>query len=288
MDADYLVTGVVLGGVSLLGGYVLRKLAELRAEQVSYLHQVPKFRDLAALRDHLRSSPGQRADVLVEGRVKKLGDAALISEKAGLEGAARLMTTTTYTKMYNEESGKWRDLSNTVENTKASRPFLLEDSRGNGVRVDIVHTAGGFRQLLERVYQERTQPEQRTMGDFATNVVTLKEIPNGSLKREFLLLFGTTLAGYGAAVLEKQSIFSGGEMAFTPAEVGHSIDGLISRNEVMASAMKFFSTLLLVAGSSILLFTVAPVLVGLIQERRGREREGREGAQGAPAPGSSE
>lgn len=271
MDADHLLTGVVLGGVSLVGGYLLHKVSELRSQEVSYLHQVPQFRDFTALRKHLKSSPGQRADVLVEGRVGKLGDAALLSEKAGLEGAARLVTTTTYTKVYNEETGKWREISNTVENMNASLPFKLEDAYGSSVRVDGVHKAGGFRQLLQRVYQDKRIPEQRSLGDFATNAVTLKEIPNGSLTRDYLLLFNVSLAGYGSAVLQNQSMFSSGDVIFSPTEVGRSIRGLISRNEMMATALRFMSVVLLVAGGSILVFSVTPVLVGValrLRERR--------------------
>ena len=265
---EHLVTGVVLGGVSLLGGYLLHKVSEIRAQEVSYLNQVPQFRDFSVLRNHLKSSPGQRADVLVEGRVTKLGDAALVSEKSGLEGAARLVTTTTYTKVYNEETGKWRDMSNTVENMNASLPFSLEDAQGSSIRVDSVNKAGGFRQLLQRVYQHKTVPEKRTMGDFATNVVALKEIPNGALTRDYLLLFGTPLAGYGGAVLQKQSLFSSGEVLFTPTEVGSSVRDLISRNEMIASALKFASVILLVAGGSIFLFSVTPLVVGLVLRLR--------------------
>ena len=268
MDADHLLTGVLLGGVSLLGGYILHKVSELRAQEVSYLHQVPQFRDFTALRKHLKSSPGQRADVLVEGRVSRLGDAALLSEKSALEGAARLVTTTTYTKVYNEESGKWHEMSNTVENMNASLPFKLEDALGGAVRVEGVHRAGGFRQLLQRVYQDKRVPEQRSMGDFATNVVALREIPNGSLTRDFLLVFGTPLAGYGSAVLQSQSMFSSGDVIFTPTEVGHSIRGLISKNEMVASAMRFASVILLVAGGSILVFTLTPLVVRLVVRLR--------------------
>lgn len=270
MDVEHVLTGVLIGGVSLLGGYVLRKVSELRDQEVAYIHQVPQFTDFAALRRHLKNAPSQRADVLLEGRVEKLGDAALVSEKSGLEGAARVVTTTTYTKVYNEESGKWRETSRTEENMKASLPFKLEDPRGSWVRVEGVHTAGGFRSLLQRVYQDKRIPEQRSMGDFATNVVTLKEIPNGSLTRDYLLLFNVSLAGYGSAVLHNQSLFSSGEVVFTPSEVGDSIHGLIYRNEVMASALRVISVILLVAGGSVLVFSLTPLVVGLVN--RARER----------------
>lgn len=272
MEVENLVKGVLVGGVTLLGGFVLRKLSDWQTQEVSYLHQVPQFTDFLSLRNHLKNSPDQKADVLVEGRVGKLGDAALVSDKAGMEGAARLITTTTYTKVYNEETGKWREISNTHTNMKASLPFKLEDPRGSTVRVESVHTAGGFSNLLQRVFQDKRVPEQRSIGDFATNVVTLQEIPNGTLTRDYLLLFNTTLAGFGSAVLQKQSLFSSGEVVFTPTEVNSSIRGLITRNEMMADAMKIVSVILLVAGGGILVFSLTPILVALF---RRTQQEGR-------------
>ena len=164
------VVGLVLGASSLLAGYFLRKLADLRVEEVSYLHHVPKFRNFGQLREHLKSSPQQTADVLVEGTAEKLGNAGLYSEKAGLDGAARVVTTTRYSKIYHEETRKWCDMSNTVENVNISLPFKLVDLQGSSIRVESVHAAGGFRQVLQHVYQEKTIPEQRSMGDYATNI----------------------------------------------------------------------------------------------------------------------
>ena len=271
METEHFLTGLLLGGVSLLGGYILRKVSELRAQEVSYLHQVPQFRDFSLLRKHLKNTPGQRADVLVEGRVGKLGDAALISDKSGLEGPARLVTTTTYTKVYNEEKGKWREMSNTVENMNSSLPFKLEDTQGGYVQVEGVHNAGGFRSLLQRVYQDKQTPRQRSLGDFATSVVTLKEVPNGTLTRDYLLLFNTSLAGYGSAVLQHQSMFSSGDVVFIPTEVSITIQGLISKTEMMASALRYLSIIMLVAGGTIIVFSLTPILVKMAR----RAREGR-------------
>ena len=265
-----LIAGVFFGASSLIAGYILHKLSEMRAQEVSYLHLVPQFHDFRQLKEHLKNSPEQKADVLVEGAVKKLGDAGLYSEKAGVDGAARLVTTTTYTKVYHEETQKWRDLSNTMENVRISLPFKLEDTAGNFVRVESVHSAGGFRQILQRVYQEKTLPEKRSTGDYATNI-TLREIPNGSLTREFLLVFGTTVAGYGSAVLQKQSFLSSGEIVFTPREVSSSIRSLISRNEMVANTLRFFSLVFLLGGGSILLITVTPAIIQFLTDSRRRE-----------------
>ena len=268
-----LFAGVVFGASSLIAGYVLHKLSEMRAQEVSYLHLVPQFHDFRQLKEHLKNSPQQKADVLVEGIAEKLGNAGLYSEKAGIDGAARLVTTTTYTKVYHEESRKWRDMANTMENVNISLPFKLEDTAGNFIRVEAVHNAGGFRQILQRVFQEKILPEKRTTGDYATNI-TLKEIPNGSLTREFLLVFGSTVAGYGNAVLQKQSFLSSGEIVFTPREVSSSIRSLISRNEMIASTFRFFSLVFVIAGGSILLLTVTPVVLQFLYPRKREAIEG--------------
>ncbi len=260
--------GLMLGAGSVALGYLLGKLGDLRAEEVSYLQGVPKFRDFSKLREHLKNSPDQKADVMVEGKVEKLGNAALSSEKAGAEGAARIVSTTTYSKVWHEETSKWRDIANTIENVNISLPFKLVDSQGGHVRVESVHSAGGFRQVLQRVFQEKTLPEQRSMGDFATSVA-LKEIPNGSLTREFMLVFGTPLAGYGCAVLSKSSFFSGGEVTFTPVEVSSSITSLISRNETIAKTFKFLSFMFLVGGGTVLVLSAVPLLVGLVSNSSG-------------------
>lgn len=270
MEQQVLV-GAILGASSLVAGYVLHKLSELRSEEVSYLHLVPQFRNFGKLRDHLKNSPDLAADVLLEGVVEKLGNAALYSEKAGVEGAARLVTTTTYTKVYHEESQSWRDMSNSMENVNLSLPFKLADNKGSYVRVEMVHNAGGFRQLLQKVFQEKTQPEQRTMGDYATNI-TLREIPNGSFTREFLLVFGTSMGAYGNAVLTNQSLLSSGEVVFAPKEVGSSISNLILRNEMIANTFKFLSFVFLFAGGSILLLSAVPIFFKFLMPNTYRRR----------------
>ena len=262
--------GFVLGAASLFAGYVLRKIAQMRAEDLSYLNLVPRFHNFKQLKDHLKNSPNQSADVLLEGKVEKL-EKALNSEKSELEGAARLVTTTTYTKVLHEQEGqprKWRDMSNTIENVNVSVPFKLVDSSGNHVTVRSVHQAGGFRQILQKVWQEKVGPDSRSLGDYATNM-TLSEIPNGSLTREFLLVFGTSVGVYGNAVLESKSFLSS-QVSFTPVEVNSSIRSLISRNEMILSSMKLVSVVLLVGGGSILFITGLSLLFNFLESNRGR------------------
>ena len=273
------MVGVLLGASSLLLGYVIHKSAQFRQEELSYLQHVPRFLNLGALRDHLRNSPNRQAKVLIEGSAEKQDNNTLISEKTGLEGAAKLVTTTTYTKVYQESSESdsrspiWRDMSNTIENVNISVPFKLVDRQGNVVSVSGMHTAGGFRQVMQRVWQEKVLPDSRHMGDYLTNI-TLREIPNGSLTREFLLVFGTSVGAYGTASLhQKQATFFGTteDVSFTPVEVGSSIRALISRNELIVNSLKFVSMVLLVGGGSILLITFLPLLVKLMRGDSKRE-----------------
>jgi hypothetical protein len=282
--AEQHIVGVVLGASSLLVGYLINKAAQMRQEELSYLQHVPQFPNFRSLREHLRDSPNQKADVLIEGVVEKLNDNALISEKTGLEGAAKLVTTTTYTKVYQESStdsesntAKWRDMSNTIENVNISVPFKLSDGQGNSVNVSTVHRAGGFRQVLQRVWQEKIGPDSRHMGDYLTNI-TLREIPNGYLTREFLLVFGTSIGAYGSASLQKSQsgFFASEEVTFAPVEVGTSIRALISRNELIVNSMKFVSLVLLLGGGSIMLITFLPLLFRLISGENGRGEERRE------------
>lgn len=261
--------GVVLGATSLFAGYILRKLAQMRAEDLFYLNHVPQFQDFKQLKDHLKNSPNQNAEVLLQGRVEKL-DKALTSEKTELQGAARLVTTTTYTKVLHQQEGqpkKWRDMSNTIENLNVSVPFKLVDGSGNHVTVRGAHEAGGFRHVLQRVWQDKVQADSRSLGDFATNMA-LKEIPNGSLTRQFLLVFGSSIGAYGNAVLESQSLLSSGQVSFTPVEVNSSIRSLISKNEMILGSMKLFSVIFLVGGGSILFITGISLLFRLLERER--------------------
>ena len=274
------IIGVVLGATSLFAGYVLSQLSQMRSRELSYLQHVPQFRDFTKLGEHLKNSPSQRADVLVEGHVDKLNSQVLRSEYAGVEGVARIVTTTTYSKVYQQSGDNaetWRDVSNTIENVKISVPFRLADNKGNGITVNSIHTAGGIKQILQRVWQEKLGPDSRSIGDYATNM-TLREIPNGSLMREFLLVIGTSVGVYGSAVLQVGGPQGTAHVSLAPVEVDSSIHNLISRNEMIVSTLNFFSLIFLVGGGSILLITILPTLLkmlGVNGGRQGRRRRRR-------------
>lgn len=252
--------GTVVGAVSLAVGYAFHQWSQFRSKELSYLQHVPQFTNMAQLREHLSKCPEQRAEVLVEGVVAKLGDHALKSDKSGVEGAARLLTTTTYKKVYHAQSDKWNETSSTIENVRISVPFILKDNKGSTVTIEGVHNAGGFRQIVQRVWQERIAPESKSIGDFATSA-TLKEIPNGSHIREYLLLFSTGLGAYGTATLQGRSMLSSGSVLVNPIEVSSSIEGLIARNEFIVRTLKFFSVVFLVGGGGVLLLSLAPLLM---------------------------
>ena len=252
------VLGVMIGVASLAGGYLFRRLMEGTSQKLSEMQNVQRFRNLGDLKTHLGNSPSQQDYVIIEGVVQKLGNGALQSEKAGVEGAAHVITTTTSTKVYDNERKSWGENSNTVVNLNLALPFKLVDLNGNYVRVNSVNDAGGFQSVLKLVFQEKSLPEKRSIGDFATGIA-LSEIPNGSHVKEFVLLFGSPLAAVGTATLSKQSMFNT-DVVFIPKEVAPSISELFSRNEVMASTYKFISFLLLIGGGALIVFSLAPVV----------------------------
>ena len=264
------MVGILLGAGSMLAGYLFSKLAESQGNEVDYLKNVPRYRSLGHLKMDLEKLPAQRADVLVEGIVRKHGT-SLPSETAGLDGAAKLVTTTDFVKVLNPESGVWSEHTSTTENSRISVPFRIVDMKGGSIVVESVHQAGGFRSLLQQVYQKRTKPEQRSIGDFATTV-TVNEIPNGSLRRELLLLFGTSFAGYGQAMLMQQSDFKP-DVVFFPSEVSTSIRDLISHREMVASGLRFLSLVLLAGGGALVLFAAIPLLKRILFPRQGERRQ---------------
>ena len=269
--AEQLV-GVVLGATSLLAGYAFHQFSQMRSKELSYLQHVPQFTNMQKLREHLLNCQDNKADVLIEGVVKKLGSEALKSEKGGVEGAAKLVTTTMYKKVYDSTNSKWNDVSSSIENLCVSVPFQLSDRNGVTVTVQPIHNAGGFRQILERVWQERVGPDSRSLGDYATNT-ELKEISNGSHTREFLLTFGTTLGAYGTATLQSKTFLSSGSINFIPSEVSSSIQGLMETRELIVSVFSFMSLLFVVGGGGLLLFSTVPLVMRALGYQVERESE---------------
>lgn len=254
------LVGVALGATSLLAGYAFHQFSQMRSKELSYLQHVPQFTNIQKLHEHLVNCPENKAKVLIEGVVKKLGSEALKSEKAGVEGAAKLVTTTLYKKVYDSANSKWKDVSSSIENLCVSVPFQLSDRNGVTVTVQPVHNAGGFRQILERVWQEKVGADSRSLGDYATNT-ELKEIPNGSHTREFLLTFGMTLGAYGTATLQNKTFLSSGSVNFIPSEVSSSIEGLIQGKELTVSILSFMSKLFAVVGGGVLVFCTVPLVL---------------------------
>ena len=64
---------------------------------------------------------------------------------------AKLVTTTSYKKVYHSQSNKWNDASSTIKNLNVSIPFKLEDAEGNTINFQTIHNAGGYREILNRV-----------------------------------------------------------------------------------------------------------------------------------------
>ena len=175
---------------------------------------------------------------MVEGKVDKLGNSSLYSERTqGYEGAARVVSTTLYSKVWNEMTSTWDESTEEIENVNLCLPFKLVDLQGNHVCVtESVCRAGGFRQVLQCVFQDKTLLQQHSW----------------SLTQELMLLFRTPLAGHGCAFLSNSSVRSR-EVTFTPVAVSLSILSLISSYETIANCCKGFSYILIFIGVVLIL-----------------------------------
>ena len=252
------ILGVALG-VSAVGiGYIFSRVSSWTSQEVDHLRNTPRYYNFSSLREDIsRDATGVRPNILVEGLVRKEGFGGLFSDNAGVEGAAKLVTTTEYVKVHNEQTGNWNEHSETVTNQKLSLPFKLSDRYGNTITVENVHCADNFRSLLQMVHQSKHTPEKRTVGDYATHV-RLNEIPTGSLTREYLLLYGSTFAGLGDAM--QMGFGSDSYIIFYPQVVSTSIRSLISQRETVAQIERVVSILLIVGGVSLVVLATFPLV----------------------------
>ena len=238
----------LLGGVGAVGfGYLLSRISVWTSAESDHLKSLPKYYNFSQLQlDLNKDSNGSLTNVFVQGTIVKqrYGSVALFSDKSGLDGAAKLVTTANYSRVYNHEKQKWDERVETIVNQCLSVPFELSDRHGNNITIENVHNASNFKQILYLVDQRKFLPEQRTVGDIATNMI-LHEIPNGSLTKEFLLLFGTDIAALGDAIQTNGS----NDIVFYPQEVGSSISYLIYHHELIAKIERVLSTVLILGGS---------------------------------------
>ena len=137
-------------------------------------------------------------------------------------------------------------------------PFSLIDSLENSLNIKFVNKAEEFQPILEMVWQDETRPESRSIGDFATNMV-LNEIPYGTLTKEYLLVFGSTLGAHGVATLQNRS----GTITLVPTEVSTSINGLIAHKKKNVNTLRFIIVFLLISG----VFSLIAVVVYLYYNR---------------------
>ena len=260
------VVGVLLGVGSLAVGYLFSKLAAWNSQEAEHLKNVPRYYKFSELeRDLSNYSSGVQSNILVEGVVRKVGS-SLFSDAAGVDGAGKLVLTTDVRKVFNEETGKWEDRSDTLTNQRLSVPFKLVDRVGGAITVENVHQASGFRSVLQLVHQSKSSPEQRTVGDYATNV-TVNEIPTGSKVMEYMLLYGSPFAGLGDAMQVGTGNHS--RIIFYPQEVGRSISSLISKRELFAQINSTIGAVLMIGGAALIVFAIIP----LIQRHRRQQQD---------------
>ena len=258
----------VVGVASTAIGYLFRNLSANRVKKTEYLHHTPRFTSFGSeLYSYLKQHPNQQAHILLEGTVEQAGDQNLYSDKAGVGGAGRSMTTVQYYKMRNEYTQwKWVDTSRTTENLCLSVPFNLKGRDGYSVRVENTHLADGFRSMLSLAYEDSVTHEGKSLGDYAIDM-TVNEIPMGKRVTELMLCFGSPLAGFGMAVVRTKNVVQS-QVVFTPQEVSTSVQALIMKHEVVASIYHFISWVFFAVAGGAVVFVVAPRLLGLRHRRR--------------------
>ena len=160
LDLKDVFIGVIPGGMLIVGGCAVYLYTRLRYEPPT-----PEFKDFHLLQQHLLQCKNRRDNVIVEGIVTRLGDRSVRSEKAGIEGAARKVTTT--------KEGK------TSTSSDISVPFLLVDANGRSIKITSVENALRISNVMDNVWDE----------------------PND--QRELMLKFDTTLGLVGPASLSQ-------------------------------------------------------------------------------------
>ena len=236
----------LLGGVGVVGfGYLLSRISVWTSAENDHLKNLPKYYNFSRLQHDLNKDLNRTlTNIFVQGTVvkPKYGSQGLYSENSGIDGVAKLVITTNYSKVYNHEKQQWYNHSDTIVNQCLSVPLSLSDREGYNITIENVHNASNFKGILNLVDQQKFLPQHRSIGDHATNMI-LHEIPNGSLTKEFLLLYGTNMAALGDAIQTNNGI------VFYPQEVGSTISYLISHRELIAKIEHLVSTMLIVCGS---------------------------------------
>lgn len=260
----------VAGAAAVCGSYLFQYVYNITAERAVVFKRTPKFYSFGPdLKNFLSSQPNQEALILVEGSVEQYGDNPLTTFKGDrLTGAGKVVLTTEYfkTRVENTEN-TWRDTSRTTENVRVSIPFVLRDSTNSSIIVEAAHTAIGFDNLLQLVYQEHLTDKGKTAGDVVTGMM-LQEIPTSIWNQEYLLIFGTKFAGYGRAALQDM----GQVVKFYPEEVGSSIKSLIDSQELIARAFRWLSRVCFIGGIFMIVFVAAPLIWRFLHGRRSAHR----------------
>ena len=135
MDAIKTVLGFIPGCVLITGGCAAYLYARFKYEPPA-----SQFKDFVGLEQHLLQCEKHRDNVIVEGTVARLAKNSVWSEKAGIEGVARKVMSST------------RGKTSTVSNI--SVPFLLVDSNGHSIKVTSVHHALRINRVMEVVWEE--------------------------------------------------------------------------------------------------------------------------------------
>ncbi len=231
----------ITGGAFLLGGLALSKSEEWITE--TPVHRAPQFGNFIALSDYLRQCPGREANVLVQGRAEKLDNRTVSSLNTGIEGAARISVTVTQERAYSGSLLQtWYSRART-ENYEGSVPFTLAGTQRSYIRVQSIHTAEHFQELVTPDFKQ----EKALPGLFSDTPPTSDTtVPTRTSIHESIMVFNTEFASYGSAVYDATRE----EVTFTPEIVGLSISRMLGngRFRVLGWMLRCASTVCYIFG----------------------------------------
>ena len=215
MDARS-VFGAIPGGILIAGGYAVYLYTRYKYEPPA-----SEFKDLAKLKQHLSKSAPEHSNslyVIVEGTVTKLAENSVRSEKAGIEGAARKVVTSSQGK--------------TLTVSDISVPFLLIDPNGQSIQVTSMHRALRVNLVMEKVWEE---PSTK---------------PGVPARRELMLTFGTCLGLFGRA-----SLGGANEVTLVPKEADESSAATIAKQKSQRRLLYAGSFILIFSGAAALVIS---------------------------------
>lgn len=259
MFSDYEVAFLHLGcagfglGALYYGSYIFRLGRKHRHKAIEYKN-APRYFDMLSLRSDLSSQQvAQGTKVLVIGTITQHAECVVASQYAEEKGVARRVVTYKC-QLVRNKNNTYDEKNIKVPDEIVSVPCRLADSSAESIRMDSVHKAAKFRSFLKIVHQRRifrSKDPPQLIG---------REVSNGVLIEEYMLLFGTKMATYGAVRVVTDEFSPHGDVVVTPQELNVSFGALIHGNRLSAEICRLLAIFLWISGCGLFLFGIYPLL----------------------------